>query len=60
MLHPTQIWPSPTIRTTCRSKEFDGCIVENYTAKTYEVSQYLVDITYVAPDIVKKRMKRFA
>ncbi len=42
-----------------RDKEFDGCIVENYTAKTYGVPQYLVDIAYIAPDIAEKRMKRF-
>ena len=42
-----------------RDKEFDGCIVENYTAKTYDVPQYLVDVAYVAPDIAEKRMKRF-
>lgn len=42
-----------------KDKEFDGCIVENYTAKTYNIPQYLVDIAYVAPDVVKKRMKRF-
>lgn len=98
MLHPTQIWLSPTICRTkedtwknclsaarCanqrlwylgesikmmaeadafigiydRDKEFDGCIVENYTAKTYDVPQYLVDVAYVAPDIAEKRMKRF-
>lgn len=41
------------------NKEFDGCIVENYTAKTYGVPQYLVNITYVAPDIVEKRLNRF-
>ena len=42
-----------------KDKEFDGCIVENYTAKNYNIPQYLVDIAYVAPDVVKKRMKRF-
>lgn len=42
-----------------RDKEFDGCIVENYTAKTYGVPQYLVDVAYVAPDIAEKRTKRF-
>jgi len=42
-----------------KDKEYDGCIVENYTAKTYNIPQYLVDIAYVAPDVVKKRMKRF-
>ena len=42
-----------------RDKEFDGCIVENYTAKTYDVPQYLVDVAYVAPDIAEKRTKRF-
>lgn len=41
------------------SKEFDGCIVENYTAKIYGVPQYLVNITYVAPDVVTKRLNRF-
>lgn len=41
------------------SKEFDGFIVENYTAKIYGVPQYLVNITYVAPDVVTKRLNRF-
>ena len=41
------------------SKEFDGCIAENYTAKIYGVPQYLVNITYVAPDVVTKRLNRF-
>ena len=41
------------------SKAVDGCLVENYTAKIYGVPQYLVNITYVAPDVVTKRLNRF-
>ena len=37
-------------------KEFDGCIVENYTAKLYGIPQYLVNLAYVAPDIIERRL----
>ena len=37
-------------------KEFDGCIVENYTAKLYGIPQYLVNLSYVAPDVIERRL----
>lgn len=37
-------------------KEFDGCIVENYTAKLYGIPQYLVNLAYVAPDVIERRL----
>jgi hypothetical protein len=36
-------------------KEYDGCIIENHTAKLYGVPQYLVDIKYIAPDVMEAR-----
>ena len=36
-------------------KVYDGCIIENHTAKLYGVPQYLVNIGYVAPDVVYER-----
>ena len=37
-------------------KEFAGCIVDNYTAKLYDIPQYLVNIAYVAPDVINRRL----
>lgn len=37
-------------------KGFDGCIVENYTAKLYGIPQYLVNLSYVAPDVIERRL----
>lgn len=37
------------------AKEFDGCIIENHVAKLYGVPQYLVDIKYVAWDVIQSR-----
>lgn len=37
-------------------KGFDGCIVENYTAKLYGIPQYLVNLAYVAPDVIERRL----
>lgn len=37
-------------------KEFAGCIVENYTAKLYDIPQYLVNIAYAAPDVINRRL----
>lgn len=36
-------------------KEYDGCIIENHTAKLYGVPRYLVDIKYIAPDVMEAR-----
>lgn len=36
-------------------KDYDGCLIENYTAKLYGVSQYLVNLAYVAPDVMERR-----
>ena len=35
-------------------KENDGCIIENHVAKLYGVPQYLVDIKYIAPDVMEE------
>lgn len=37
-------------------KGFDRCIVENYTAKLYGIPQYLVNLSYVAPDVIERRL----
>lgn len=37
-------------------KGFDECIVENYTAKLYGIPQYLVNLSYVAPDVIERRL----
>lgn len=39
-------------------KDYDGCIIENHTAKLYGVPQYLVNLAYVAPDIMEQRLKQ--
>lgn len=36
-------------------KENHGCIIENHVAKLYGVPQYLVDIKYIAPDVMEER-----
>lgn len=36
-------------------KENYGCIIENHVAKLYGVPQYLVDIKYIAPDVMEER-----
>lgn len=38
-------------------KAYDGCIIENHVAKLYGVPQYLVNIAYVAPDIMEQRLQ---
>ena len=38
-------------------KAYDGCIIENHVAKLYGVPQYLVNIAYVAPDIMEQRLE---
>lgn len=38
-------------------KDYDGCIIENHVAKLYGVPQYLVNIAYVAPDIMERRLQ---
>lgn len=38
-------------------KDYDGCIIENHVAKLYGVPQYLVNIAYVAPDIIERRLQ---
>ena len=38
-------------------KAYDGCIIENHVAKLYGVPQYLVNIAYVAPDILEQRLQ---
>lgn len=36
-------------------KAYDGCIIENHAAKLYGIPQYLVNIAYVAPDVIYER-----
>lgn len=37
-------------------KAYDGCIIENHVAKLYGVPQYLVNLSYVAPDVIERRL----
>jgi hypothetical protein len=37
-------------------KDYDGCIIENHVAKLYGVPQYLVNLSYVAPDVIERRL----
>ena len=39
-------------------KDYDGYIIENHVAKLYGVPQYLVDIKYIAPDVMEARLDR--
>lgn len=43
-------------------KGYRGCIIENLVAKNYSIPSYLVNISYVAPDIIeqKRRDERIA
>ena len=43
-------------------KSYRGCIIENLAAKNYSVPSYLVNVSYVAPDIIeqKRRDERLA
>lgn len=43
-------------------KGYRGCIIENLVAKNYSITSYLVNISYVAPDIIeqKRRDERIA
>lgn len=43
-------------------KGYRGCIIENLVAKNYNIPSYLVNISYVAPDIIeqKRRDERIA
>lgn len=36
--------------------EFEGCIIENHAAKLYGIPQYLVNLSYVAPDVIERRL----
>ena len=36
-------------------KEYDGCVIENHVAKLYGVPQYIIDIKYVAWDVIRSR-----
>lgn len=36
-------------------QSYRGCIIENRTAKSYGIPQYLVNIAYIAPDIIYER-----
>lgn len=43
-------------------KGYRGCIIENLVAKNYSIPSYLVNVSYVAPDIIeqKRRDERIA
>lgn len=36
-------------------KEYDGCVIENHVAKRYGIPQYLVNLSYIAPDVMGVR-----
>lgn len=36
-------------------RAYNGCIIENHVAKLYGLPQYLVNISYVAPDVTAER-----
>ena len=38
-------------------KDYNGCLIENYVAKLYNIRRYLVSIEYIAPDITERRLK---
>lgn len=37
------------------NKDYRGCIIENLTAKNYGIPSYLVNICYVAPDVMEQK-----
>ena len=37
-------------------RDYDGCIIENHVSKLYGLPQYLVNIAYVAPDVMDARL----
>lgn len=38
-------------------KGYRGCIIENLAAKNYSIPSYLVNISYVAPDIIEQKRR---
>ena len=36
-------------------REFNGCYIENQTAKAYGIPSYAVNLSFVAPDIIAER-----
>lgn len=37
-------------------RAFNGCVIENQVAKFYGIPQYLVNLSFAAPDVAYKRM----
>lgn len=40
-----------------RNKSYRGCIIENLAAKNYSIPSYLVNVSYVAPDIIEQKRR---
>ena len=38
-------------------KGYRGCIIENLAAKNYSIPSYLVNVSYVAPDIIEQKRR---
>lgn len=38
-------------------KGYRGCIIENLAAKNYNIPSYLVNVSYVAPDIIEQKRR---
>ena len=38
-------------------KGYRGCIIENLAAKNYGIPSYLVNVSYVAPDIIEQKRR---
>ena len=38
-------------------KGYRGCIIENIAAKNYNIPSYLVNVSYVAPDIIEQKRR---
>lgn len=36
-------------------KDYRGCIIENLTAKNYSIPSYLVNISFIAPDVIEQK-----
>ena len=36
-------------------KSYRGCIIENRTAKSYGIPSYIVNISFIAPDVIEQK-----
>lgn len=43
--------------TDTKRKGYRGCIIENLAAKNYGIPSYLVNVSYVAPDIIEQKRR---